>query len=109
MAVQGEPIVLRKKGGIHFTAELGRRRQRGALVDAFGVEKEAVHVEDHGRRLVRQLQRCTPSMRQPSCRSTTTCVQSPWISSVAGMRSGTMTAIMPAADADRTPLWESSS
>jgi hypothetical protein len=34
-------------------------------------------------------------------------VQSPRISSVGGTRSGTMTVIMPAADAERTPLWES--
>ena len=43
-----------------------------------------------------------------SCRSSTICAHSPRISSVGGRRSGTMTVIMPAAAAARTPLWESS-
>jgi transposase len=44
-----------------------------------------------------------------SSRSPTTKVHSAWISSVGAIRSGTMTVIMPAAAADRTPLCESSS
>ena len=43
-----------------------------------------------------------------SCRSSTICVHSSRISSVGGKRSGTMTVIMPAAAAARTPLWRSS-
>ena len=39
-----------------------------------------------------------------SCRSRATKVQSPRISSVGSRRSGTITVIMPAEDADRTPL-----
>jgi hypothetical protein len=46
--------------------------------------------------------------RRTSCRSRTINVQRPRISSVGSSKSGTIRVIIPAADADRTPLWESS-
>jgi hypothetical protein len=47
-------------------------------------------------------------MRRTSCRSQATKAQSPRISSVGSRRSGTIIVVIPADDADRTPLCESS-
>ena len=36
------------EGLVELVAELGRRRDRGSLIEPLGVEQQAVHVEDDG-------------------------------------------------------------
>src|SRR6266436_3648667 len=81
-----------------YTSQFNRAYETAVLAGFKDIVK-SVDIADHVARI----------RPRTSCRSRTTKVQSPRISSVGLRRSGTMTVIMPADDADRTPLCESSS